>query len=119
MIASNTRNLPSRSEPVATALVAETSRKSITRARHVSYLPSNFDRLWEIFMLIFPDDVSNVESAEDFDDHSLKLVINKATRKFYEDDQYEVDDSTEYVIFTVEFDQWYLWTKGANFSGEL
>lgn len=85
----------------------------------MSYLPSNFDRLWKIFMLIFPDDASNVESAEDFDDYSLKLVINRATRRFYDDDQYEVDDSTEYAIFTVEFDQWYLWTKEANFSGEL
>ena len=113
MIASIARNLPSRSEPVATAWVAETSQKSIARARHMSYLPSNFDRLWEIFMLIFPDDVSNV------DDHSLKLVINRATRRFYDDDQYEVDDSTEYAIFTVEFGQWYLWTKEANFSGEL
>ena len=119
MIASIARNLPSRSEPVATAWVAETSQKSIARARHMSYLPSNFDRLWKIFMLIFPDDVSNVESAEDFDDHSLKLVINRATRRFYDDDQYEVDDSTEYAIFTVEFGQWYLWTKGASLNGEL
>lgn len=70
-------------------------------------------------MLIFPDDASNVESAEDFDDHSLKLVINRATRKFYEGDQYEVDDSTEYAIFTVEFGQWCLWTKGASLNGEL
>lgn len=74
-------------------------------------------------MLIFPDDVSNVESAEDFDDHSLMLVINRATRRFYDDDddddEYEVDDSTEYAIFTVEFGQWYLWTKEAKFSGEL
>lgn len=119
MTTSNARNLPSRSEPVATAWVAETSQKSIAKARYMSYLPSNFDRLWEIFMLIFPDDASNVESAEDFDDHSLKLVINRATRRFYNDDQYEVDDSTEYAIFTVEFGQWYLWTKEANFSGEL
>lgn len=119
MIASSARNLPSRSEPVATAWVAETSRKSIARARRVSYLPSDFDRLWKIFTLIFPDDAPNVESAEDFDDHSLKLVINRETRKFYDDDQYEVDDSTEYAIFTVEFGRWHLWTKEANFSGEL
>lgn len=119
MITSNARNLPSRSEPVATAWVAETSQKSIARARHISYLKSNFDNLWKIFTLIFPDDVSNVISAEDFDDHSLKLVINRETKRFYDDDLYEVDDSTEYAIFTVEFGRWHLWTKGASLNGEL
>lgn len=119
MVASSTQNLPSHSEPVVTAWVAETSRKSIARARHISYLPSIFDNLWKIFTLVFPEDVQNVALAEDFDDHSLKLIINRETKKFYDDDQYEVDDSTEYAIFTVEFGQWYLWTKGANFSGEL
>lgn len=104
---------------MATAWVAETSRRSIAKARHISYLPSNFDHLWKIFTLIFPDTVPNVESAEDFDDHSLKLVIHRETKKFYDDDEYEVDDSTEYAIFTVEFDQWHLWTKGASFNGEL
>lgn len=85
----------------------------------MSYLPSNFDHLWKIFTLIFPDVVSDVTSAEDLDDHSLKLIIDKETRKFYDDDQYEVDDSTECAVFAVEFDQWHLWTKGGSFSGEL
>lgn len=119
MTTSIARNLPSRSKPVATAWVAETSRKSIARARRISYLPSNFNRLWKIFILIFPGDASNVESAEDFDDHSLKLVIDRAIRRFYDDDEYEVDDLTEYAIFTVEFGKWYLWTKGASLNGEL
>lgn len=70
-------------------------------------------------MLVFPNDVRNVKSAEDFDDYSLKLIIDRQTKKFYDDDQYEVDDSTECAIFTVEFEQWYLWTKGANLSGQL
>lgn len=104
---------------MATAWVAETSPKSIARARRISYLKSNFDHLWQIFTLIFPDDVPNVTSAEDFDDHSLKLVVDRKTKRFYDEDLYEVDNSTEYAIFTVEFDRWHLWTKGASLNGEL
>lgn len=118
-MASNITNLPNHSEPVATAWVAETSRKSIAKARRISYLKSNFDHIWKIFTLIFPDDVPNVESAEDFDDHSLKLSIDRKTKRFYDDDLYEVDNLTEYAIFTVEFEQWHLWTKGASLNGEL
>lgn len=115
----NTTSLPSHSESVATAWVAKTSRRSIAKARHISYLPSNFDHLWKIFTLIFPDDVPNVASAEDLDDHSLKLIIDRKTKRYYDDDLYEVDDTTECAIFTVEFDQWHLWTKGVSFNGEL
>lgn len=70
-------------------------------------------------MAIFPDVVPNVTSAEDFDDHSLKMIINRKTKQYYDDDLYEVDEVTEYAIFTVEFDQWHLWTRGASFNGEL